>query len=141
LQNNIRTNINFHNEHAQCYAIWQSSSQTRLPSGILGQLSVLPDSQSFAIPRCLRRNTGDSGASNPFRLGESLPLVRFSISSAISPDRFVVQPLVRVARLIVSHISCSRNGGDKEIVQYMADDKSSYERLILRKDLKAYQNN
>lgn len=49
--------INFHNERAQCYAVWQTSSQTRLLFW-----NIQASSSSFAIPLPY---TGGSGASNP----------------------------------------------------------------------------
>lgn len=120
LQNNIRTDINFHNERAQCYAVWQSSSQTRPPSGILKHSLRSPGFPILRYPIVPSPEYWRfQGVGDPFRPGarESLPLVRFSISSAISPGRFAVQPLVQMARLMVSYIRCSKNDGDKEIIQ------------------------
>lgn len=63
--------INFHNERAQCYAVWQSSSQTRPLSGISWQ--TFP---SFAIPWCLCRHTLEI-------LGRRIPLSRIASSRRI----------------------------------------------------------
>lgn len=52
--------INFHNERVQCYAVWQSSSQTRPLFW-----NIQASSSSFATPWCLCPYTGGSGASNP----------------------------------------------------------------------------
>lgn len=87
LQNNIRTGINFHNECAQCYVVWQSSSQTLAFWNT--QQPAFPDSLILRHPMVLATAYWRfRGVESLSAFAGSFPLVGFSISSAISPGRF-----------------------------------------------------
>lgn len=115
--------INFHNERAQCYAVWQSSSQTRPLSGISRQLPH-PSLSRGAFAGLLWRFWGVESLSRG-----SLPLVGFSISSAISLGRFVVHHSLEWLDSRY-HIQSARITTVHKVIVQTVDDKKARARNL-----------